>query len=52
MTDPLELITEGCWLALRFGMCISSVPTGNLRIEGGVYRWVVGKLTTRSKRPW
>ncbi|HEY7331240.1 MAG TPA: hypothetical protein VH592_26640 [Gemmataceae bacterium] len=28
--DPLEIITEGCWLAVRFGLHISAVPTGNL----------------------
>jgi hypothetical protein len=37
MTDPLEIITEGCWLALRFGLRVSPVPTGNLRVVGGVY---------------
>jgi hypothetical protein len=37
MTDPLETITEGCWLALRLGMRVSPVPTGNLRVEGGMY---------------
>ena len=35
--DPLELITEGCWLALRLGFHVSATPTGNLRIENGVY---------------
>lgn len=35
--DPLEIITEGCWLAVRFGMRVSPVPTGNLRIESGTY---------------
>jgi hypothetical protein len=35
--DPLEIVTEGCWLALRLGMRVSPVPTGNLRVEGGVY---------------
>jgi hypothetical protein len=35
--DPLEIITEGCWLAVRFGLRVSPVPTGNLRVEGGVY---------------
>ena len=35
--DPLEIVTEGCWLALRLGLRVSPVPTGNLRVEGGVY---------------
>ena len=35
--DPLEVITEGCWLAVRFGLQVSPVPNGNLRVEGGVY---------------
>ena len=35
--DPLETITEGCWLALRLGLSVSPVPTGNLRIVNGVY---------------
>jgi hypothetical protein len=36
-TDPLEIVTEGCWLALRLGLRISSAPTGNLRVETGLY---------------
>ncbi len=36
-SDPLEIITEGCWLALRFGLRVSPVPTGNLRVVDGVY---------------
>jgi hypothetical protein len=43
MTDPLEIICEGCWLALRFGLHVSPVPAGNLRVEGGVYRLGDGK---------
>ena len=35
--DPLSVITEGCWLAVRFGLRVSPVPTANLRVEGGVY---------------
>jgi hypothetical protein len=35
--DPLEIVTAGCWLAVRFGFRVSPVPTGNLRVEGGVY---------------
>jgi hypothetical protein len=35
--DPLEIITEGCWLAVRFGLHVSPVPTGNLRVVHGVY---------------
>ena len=41
--DPLAQITEGCWLALRLGLRISSVPTGNLRIVDGVYMLGAGK---------
>jgi hypothetical protein len=33
----LEKVLEGCWLALRLGLRVSPVPTGNLRVEGGVY---------------
>ena len=36
-SDPLELVTSGCWLAVRFGMRVSPVPTGNLRVVNGVY---------------
>jgi hypothetical protein len=36
-SDPLEIVTEGCWLALRLGLRVSPVPTGNLRVVGGVY---------------
>ena len=35
--DPLAQITEGCWLALRLGLRVSPVPTGNLRVVDGVY---------------
>ena len=41
--DPLQFITEGCWLALRFGLHISAVPTGNLRVVDGVYALGAGK---------
>jgi hypothetical protein len=41
--DPLEVVTEGCWLALRFGLRVSPVPTGNLRLVEGVYRLGDGK---------
>jgi hypothetical protein len=40
----LEIITEGCWLALRFGLRVSPVPTGNLSIVEGVYTFGVGKM--------
>ena len=33
----MEKVLEGCWLALRLGLRVSPVPTGNLRVEGGVY---------------
>jgi hypothetical protein len=35
--DPLDIITEGCWLALRFGLDVSAVPTANLRLLEGEY---------------
>jgi hypothetical protein len=35
--DPLEVITDGCWLAVRFGLRVSPVPTANLRLVNGVY---------------
>ena len=41
--DPLEVITEGCWLALRLGLRVSPVPTGNLRVVEGVYNLGAGK---------
>jgi hypothetical protein len=41
--DPLEIITEGCWLAVRFGLHVSPVPTGNLRVVEGVYTFGAGK---------
>jgi hypothetical protein len=36
--DPLAVVTEGCWLALRLGLRVSPVRTGNLRVVDGVYR--------------
>jgi hypothetical protein len=41
--DLLDLLTEGCWLALRFGLRVSPVPTGNLRVVEGVYILGAGK---------
>jgi hypothetical protein len=41
--DPLDLITEGCWLALRFGLRVSAMPTENLLLAAGEYRLGVGK---------
>jgi hypothetical protein len=43
MFDPLEVITEGCWLALRFDLRVSPVPTGNLRLVEGAYLLGHGK---------
>jgi hypothetical protein len=43
MADPLEVVTEGCWLAVRFGLHVSPVPAGNLRVVDGVYRLGDGK---------
>jgi hypothetical protein len=42
--DPLEIVTEGCWLALRFGLRVSPVPTGNLRVVEGGYGLGGGQL--------
>jgi hypothetical protein len=41
--DPLDIITEGCWLALRFGLNVSAMPTENLLLAKGAYRLGVGK---------
>lgn len=41
--DPLAGITEGCWVALRLGLHVSAVPTGNLRVRDGVYGFGEGK---------
>jgi hypothetical protein len=32
-----------CWLAVRFGLRVSPVPTGNLRVVEGVYSLGAGK---------
>ena len=37
MTDPFEIVHEGCYLGFRFGFQISPTPTGNLRVEEGIY---------------
>ena len=37
MTDPFEIVHEGCYLGMRFGFKISPTPTGNLRVIEGVY---------------
>jgi hypothetical protein len=42
--DPLEIITEGCWLAVRFGLHVSPVPTSNLRLVEGMYAFGAGKM--------
>jgi hypothetical protein len=41
--DPLEVITDGSWLAVRFGLHVSPVLTGNLRLVEGVYTFGAGK---------
>lgn len=41
--DPLAVVTDGCWLALRLGLRVSPVPTGNLRVVDGQYTFGVGK---------
>ncbi len=43
MIDPLETITEGCWLGVRFGYHVSPVPAGNLRVVEGVYTFGAAK---------
>ena len=42
--DPLELITEGCFLGLRWGLRVSPMPTGNQRVVEGVYRLGAGQI--------
>ncbi len=42
-SDPLEIITEGCWLALRLGLRVSAEPTDNLAVVDGVYTLGAGK---------
>jgi hypothetical protein len=42
--DPLEIVTAGCWLALRFGLRVSPVPTGNLRVVDGWFGFGGGTL--------
>src|SRR5689334_15684121 len=44
MNGPLEIIIEGCWLAVRFGMRVSPVPTGNLRLVDGLYAFGAEKI--------
>jgi hypothetical protein len=41
--DALAVVTEGCWLAVRCGLHVSPVPTGNLRVVEGVYWLGAGK---------
>jgi hypothetical protein len=41
--DPLAILTDACWLALRFGLRVSPVPTGNLRVVDSVYALGAGK---------
>jgi hypothetical protein len=43
MTDPFDIIHEGCYLGMRFGMDISATPTGNLEVVEGVYGFAGGK---------
>lgn len=37
MHNPLDLINDGCTLALKLLLRVSDQPTGNLRTDGGVY---------------
>ena len=37
MTDPLARIEEGCYLAFRFMLRVSSAPTGCLEVREGHY---------------
>jgi hypothetical protein len=43
ISDPLDLITKGCWLALRLGLDVSAAPTENLLLAEGAYRLGVKK---------
>ena len=43
-SDPLELLTDGCWLAVRLGLCVSAAPTDNLRVVDGVYMLGAGRV--------
>ncbi len=43
-SDPLAVVANGCWFALRLGLRVSPVPTGNLRVEAGVY-WLRAGMT-------
>ena len=43
MTDPFDLIHEGCFLGFRLGLRISAIPTGNLRVEESVYMFASGE---------
>jgi hypothetical protein len=42
-THPLEAVTEGCFLGLRWGLLVSPVPTGNLRVVDGIHTFGAGK---------
>jgi hypothetical protein len=42
-TDPLEAVTGGCFLGLRWGLRVSPLPTGNLRVVDGIYTFGAGK---------
>lgn len=37
MTAPLEAVIEGCFFALRLGLRISPMPTGNLKVDDDMY---------------
>jgi hypothetical protein len=42
VTDPFDVIHEGCFLALRFGLHVTATPTGNLQVVEGVYCFAGG----------
>jgi len=42
VTDPFDIIHEGCWVGLRLGLQISAT-TGNLKVVEGVYGFAAGK---------
>ena len=42
--DPLAVVTEGCWLAVRFGLHVSPVPAGNMRVVDGLYAFSAGPM--------
>jgi hypothetical protein len=50
MTDPFEIVHEGCYLGFRFGFQISFTPTGNLLVVEGVGRLDGGRSDRFERR--